>query len=234
MKYGMYFIIMVLLCISCEHRLDDNKRGIFKAQVVDVNGTALAGTEVIVVSSSRPFDDFNTYGFNKFSQSDESFTLGRGITDANGAASFIILINGDKTTSVILNYDKHHNKELILDDAVYSGSLEYDISQIEVKPSAVATINYDNISGIMEPLGIRFFYESENCTQVRGSLNPAVFDCERFFSTSFNEDVVSEPLSIKTVYPSTIRVEFSDFNGGTMTTAQFTVRNPTENYVLQF
>lgn len=231
----MKYIISVLLLIvlsSCVDRLDDNKRGFFKINTVDTQGSPISDMNV-VVRSGFFYSDF-LYSQAKFSDDPEQFILGEGITSEQGEASFLLLINSDRANSVDLVLNDLYLKRLLLDDDVFSNSLEYDMSTVILKPKSEVLIEFNNISGTTSGFTSTISYESVNCTQVLGTVNPPEFDCNVELTSGFNFDNgFNDSLQLLTIYPSIITVEYQEENG-VVQSEQFTVTNPIENYVINF
>lgn len=231
MKYLLYLSLIILL-ISCEARIDNNKRALFSTAVVDESNNPVENVEVVVYSGFYSFD-FQSTSFTKFSDSNEDFILGSGITDSNGEVSFLMLVNTDEQTSFSLTSSDYPRRNVSISNGNYNSSLEYNIPTQTLKQSSIVNLSFSNTSGTTDFFNSIISFESLNCSQFTEDGITTEVICEDREFLSFNQSASDTLIDIETVYPSTMTVEYTDATG-TIITEQFMITNATENYVLQF
>ncbi|MBF4986177.1 hypothetical protein FNJ87_18270 [Nonlabens mediterrranea] len=231
MKYLIYSCIVIFL-FSCEARIDNNKRALFSTTVVDANGTPLENVEVVVYSGFYYYN-LQSYSFAKFSDIDEDFILGSGITDSNGDVSFLMLVNTDEQTSFSLTSDDYPRRNVSISDGNYASTLEYTLPTQTLKQSSLVSLNFSNTSGTTDVYNAITTFESINCSQFtdEGIITGVSCEDQEFFL--INQSTSDTIVEIETVYPSIMTVEYEDATG-TLITEQFMITNATESYVIQF
>ncbi|WP_405351882.1 hypothetical protein [Nonlabens sp. Asnod3-H03] len=231
MKYLICLSLIVLL-ISCEARIDNNKRALFSTTVVDGANNPVENVEVVVYSGFYSYD-FQSSSFTKFSPADEDFILGSGITDSNGDVSFLMLVNTDEQTSFSLTSTDYPRRNISISNGNYAGTLDYNIPTQTLKQSAVVNLSFSNTTAVTEVFNASIFFESLNCSQFTEEGITTEVVCEDREFLPFNQSSSDTFIDIETVYPSIMTVEYEDATGA-LITEQFMVTNATENYVVQF
>ncbi len=231
MKYLLYLILIILL-ISCEARIDNNKRALFSTTVVDGSNNPVENVEVVVYSGFYSFD-FQSASFTKFSDSNEDFILGSGITDSNGEVSFLMLVNTDEQTSFSLTSIDYPRRIVSISNGNYASTLEYNIPTQILKQSSIVNLNFSNTTGVTDVFNAIITFESLNCSQYTEDGITTDVVCEERDFLPFNQSASDTFIDIETVYPSIMTVEYTDATGAIIT-EQFIITNATENYVVQF
>lgn len=231
MKYFISIILIVLL-VSCEARIDNNKRAAFKTKVVDINDNPIENVEVILYSGFY-FNSLQSSDLAKFSDVEEDFILGSGFTDANGEVSFLALVNTDEQTSFSLTATGYPQRNITISDSNYADDLEYNIPTQMLKPLSMVIVEFSNTSGTTDVLDAFLRFESLNCSQFTetGISEDVVCDGREFYAINNPNGIPA--IEIETVFPSLLIVEYEDTVGATIT-EQFMITNATENYVIQY
>lgn len=229
----LLFLILPCLLISCEPRLEDDVRALFKTKVVDVSGNPIPNLEVNA-TTFRTFEFILGQEFTKFQPADEDFLLGKGITDANGEVEFTMLVDGG--FFINFNSQNYFSNKVRISREELGEALFLNIPETVLKESAVVEIDFINTSGTTDFYEVTFDYESLNCDLIYSN-NTLTQDEEcDFFERQprrFNENLNDGNFELNVFYPSTIDVVYVD-NSGNESTRTFTINSPQERYEINF
>ncbi|SCY10131.1 hypothetical protein SAMN05192588_1157 [Nonlabens sp. Hel1_33_55] len=231
MKKLLLLFIPILL-VSCEARLDDDKRAFFKTRIVDAQGNPVDDV-IVEVTNFRTFE-FNPFAqsISKFSQPETDFLLGKGTTDSNGETSFLMLF--DTAGSYFVNVYQGDQNIYSVSTGIesFGNDLTLDIPLITIRDVADVELDFINTSGTTEAFDLRVNYFDLSCSEVfedgEFSVNG---DCGYFSQifTTINESPEDGNFEFQAFYPSVITVSLID-ESGTETIQEFTVNNPIERY----
>jgi hypothetical protein len=214
------------LLLSCNARLDDDARALFKTRVVDVNGDPVANCEVIATN----YPAFNRYSLNieKFSRDDDQFILGKGITDNNGQVEFTMLVDGGLFVNMVKEEAANYGFQVARQEQIDYSVI---IPETIFKETATVEIDFINTSLTTERYGVSFDFESNNCISI---YNNGIFeiesDCYNEFNTgTFNNSANDGLFVLQVLYPSTIQLEYASATGNLIETT-FDVSTPNARY----
>lgn len=223
--------LLILFCfsallLSCNARLDDDARALFKTRVVDVNGNAVANCKV-TAKNYLSFDNFN-FSLQKISLPDENFILGRGTTDNNGEIEFTMLVDNGLFLTLEKEGATNYNFQVARQE---QEDYSVIIPETIFKETATVEIDFINTSLTTERYSVSFNFESVNCFSV---YNNGVFEIEpecftEFTNRTFNNTANDGLFELAVLYPSTIQVVYINATGNSIETT-FDVTTPNARY----
>ena len=229
----LLFLILACLLISCEARLEDDVRALFKTRVVDVAGNPISNLEVNA-TTYRTFDFILGQELTKFQPAEENFILGKGVTDANGDVEFTMLVDGG--FFINFNSQNYFSNKVSISREELGDELFLNIPETILKEAAVVEIDFINTSGTADVYEVSFNYESLNCDFIYSN-NTLTQDeeCDFFerLPREFNQNMGDGSFELNVFYPSTIDVEYVD-SSGNESTITFTINSPQERYEINF
>ena len=233
----LLFLLLPIILISCEARLDDDKRAFFKTRIVDSNGLPLRNA-LVEVTTYRSYDFFLINGQNlaKTSEPDRDFLLGKGTTDENGEVSFTMLFDTTYRYYVHIKGVDDSSKILAVAGDSFNDDLTLDIPLITMTDIANVELEFINTSGTASVYEVSVNYFAVYCDELYEN-NSFVRDerCE-FEDEIF--DVVNQTtddglFEFRAFYPSVMDVNYRDVAGNDVN-EQFTINNPTERYEINY
>jgi hypothetical protein len=229
------FLILLLpvLLTSCEARLENDARALFKTRVLDVSGNPIVNMEVTATT-------FRTNRFiigqelSKFSPPDEDFILGKGITNENGQVEFVMLVDG----SFFLNFnsERYTNYKISVSRRELDDDYLLDIPETILKESSNVEIEFVNTSGTTEEYSATFELESLDCDLIYSNdMLSQDEDCV-FYNNQprrFNRTSNDGTFELSVFYPSVIDVVFTDALGN-QSMRTYTITSALESYEITY
>lgn len=229
-------LLLPVLLVSCEARLDDDTRAFFKTKIVDANGNPLRNASV-EVTNFRTFELFPfNQSLNKFSQPERDFLLGKGKTNENGEVSFHMLF--DTSSRYFINILGANNELKVVTTGIesFNDNLTLDIPLITIKEITDVQLDFINTSSNPDVIDVRINYFDPQCSEVFEN-NMFLVDPDCGFGspifTRINQTTNDGQFRFQAFYPSTITVVYTDSNG-TELIEEFAVNNPNERYEINF
>tara|TARA_R110000850_G_scaffold9113_17_gene33664 strand:+ start:1489 stop:2187 length:699 start_codon:yes stop_codon:yes gene_type:complete len=229
----LFFLLLPILLVSCEARLENDARALFKTRVVDASGDPIADMQVSA-TTYRTNRFITGQALSKFSPADEDFILGKGITDENGQVEFVMLVDG----SFFISFDSEDyaaNKISVSRQELNDDYL-LDIPETILKETSTVEIEFVNTSGTIEEYNATFDFESLDCALIyRNDMLTQDQDCifYNFQSTSFNRTANDGIFELNLFYPSVIEVRFTDAMGNE-SIRTFTITSALESYEITY
>lgn len=227
------FLFLTIALISCEPRIDNDVRAVFKTRVVDVSGNPIEDM-LVTATTFRSFELIIGQDFNKFSEPDEDFLLGQGVTNANGEVEFVMLVDG----GFFINFNSQNflSNKIRVSGQELGDDLFLNIPETILKEAAMVEIDFINTSGTTDPYNVTFDYESLNCDLIYSNNTLSQDEECDFFERQpreFNSNPNDGNFELNVFYPSTIEVVYTD-GSGNETMRTFDINNPQERYEITF
>jgi hypothetical protein len=229
----LFFLLLPILLVSCEARLENDARALFKTRVVDVSGDPITNMEVNATT-------YRTNSFvtgqerSKFSPADENFILGKGITNENGQVEFVMLVDGDFFLN--FNSENYAANKISVSRQELNDDYLLDIPETILKETSTVEIEFVNTSGTTEEYNATFDFESLDCALIyRNDMLTQDQDCifYNFQSTSFNRTANDGIFELNLFYPSVIEVRFTDAMGNE-SLSTFIITSALERYEITY
>lgn len=223
------FLFLTFTLLSCEPRIEDDVRALFKTKVVDASGLPIENM-VVSATTSRSFDLILSRTSNRFSDPDEDFLLGQGVTNANGEVEFVMLVDGGffinfKSPNFLSNNIRVERQEL-------GDDLFLNIPETILKEAAMVEVDFINTSGTTDPYSVSFDYESLSCDLIyRDNALSQDEECNFFESQAqrFNFNANDGNFELNAFYPSILEIVYTD-GSGNETVRTFDITNRQERY----
>jgi|GEM_PF-2259695 len=235
MKKCILLLIAVLL-LSCEARLDDDARAFFKTRIVDANGNPLQNADVQVTTfRTREFVRTNQ-AIPKFTEPDEDFILGQGVTDTNGEVAFTMLF--DTTFRYYVTITSQNGDKTVVSAGIesFNDNLTLEIPLITIKDIADVQLDFINTSGTTDVFNVQVNYFALNCNEFfENNAFTIDEDCafQNEIATQLNRAAGDGAFEFKAYYPSVINLTYTN-ESGTEFMEEFTINNPTERYEINY
>jgi hypothetical protein len=229
----MLFLLLVCTLISCEPRLENDVRALFKTRVVDATGSPIENM-LVTATTFRSFDLILGQNIPKFSEPDEDFILGEGVTNANGEVEFLMLVDGG--FFVNFNSQNFFANKISVSRRELGKDLFLNIPETKLKEAAVVEIDFINTSGTRATYNVTFDYESLNCDLIYSNNMLSQDEECAFFERQprdFNSNANDGKFELNVFYPSTFDVIFTD-GSGIETMRTFDINNPRERYEITY
>ncbi|MEN8817078.1 MAG: hypothetical protein ABF274_09450 [Nonlabens sp.] len=227
------FLLLVCTLISCEPRLENDVRALFKTRVVDASGSPIENM-LVTATTFRSFDLIIGQDIPKFSEPDEDFLLGQGVTNANGEVDFLMLVDGG--FFVNFNSQNFFSNKISVSRRELGDDLFLNIPETILKEAAIVEIDFINTSGTTDSYSVTFDYESLNCDLIYSNNMLSQDEECAFFERQpreFNSNLNDGNFELNVFYPSVIEVIFTD-SAGTETMRTFDINNPQERYEISY
>jgi hypothetical protein len=229
----LFFLFLPVLFFSCEARLENDVRALFKTRVVDVSGNPIANMKVNA-TTFRTNRLIIGQEFSKFSRSDEDFLLGKGMTNTNGEVEFMMLVDGE--FFINFNSDNYIANKISVSRQELNNDLLLHIPETILKETALVEIDFLNTSGTAEEYNVTFDFESLDCDLIYRN-DMLAQDEECLFNTNlsrrFNRTIDDGSFALNVFYPSVIDVVYTDTLGNE-SIRTFTVTSPLERYEITY
>ncbi|WP_213523550.1 hypothetical protein [Nonlabens sp.] len=229
----LFLLLLPILLVSCEARLENDVRALFKTRVVDVSGNPIANMEVSA-TTYRTNRFIIGQELSKFSPADEDFILGKGITNENGQVEFVMLIDG--SFFINFNTENYAANKISVSRQELNDDYLLDIPETVLKAASNVQIEFVNTSGTTEEYTATFEYESLDCGLIyRNNTLTQDEDCIFYTmqSTRFNSTSDDGIINLNVFYPSIIEVQFTDAVGNE-SIRTFTITSALESYEITY
>ncbi|PRP66679.1 hypothetical protein [Nonlabens agnitus] len=232
----LILLLIPILLLSCEARLDDDKRAFFKTRIVDAQGNPI-NDAVVEVTNFRTFE-FNPFvsSISKFSEPSRDFLLGRGVTDNNGETDFLLLFDTSNEYFVNVYRDGQNIFSVATGIESFNDDLTLNIPLITVKDVAEVELDFVNTSGATDVFELRVNYFDLSCSEVFKNGEFLLDGNCGFFNqifTRINETPDDGNFEFQAFYPSIITISLTD-EAGTETIQELTINDPTERYEINY
>lgn len=229
----LFLLLLPILLVSCEARLENDVRALFKTRVVDVSGNPIANMEVSA-TTYRTNRFIIGQELSKFSPADEDFILGKGITNENGQVEFVMLIDG--SFFINFNTENYAANKISVSRQELNDDYLLDIPETVLKAASNVQIEFVNTSGTAEEYSATFEFESLDCNLIYSNNTLAQDEDCIFFnnqSSRFNRTANDGIFELNLFYPSVIEVRFTDATGNE-SIRTFTITSALERYEITY
>ena len=230
---NLFFLFLPVLLFSCEARLENDVRALFKTRVVDVSGNPIANMKV-TATTFRTSRFVLGQEFSKFSPADEDFLLGKGITNTNGDVEFMMLVDGG--FFINFNSENYRGYKIGVSRQELNNDLLLDIPETVLKETALVEIDFLNTSGATEEYDVAFDFESIDCGLIyRNDMLAQDEECLYYtnWSRGFNRTIDDGSFALNVFYPSVIDVVYTNTLGNE-SIRTFTITSPLERYEIPY
>jgi len=212
----------MLLFYSCGPEILDNRRMLIEGNLLDAQGVPIPNQEILV----RDYFEDDNPGFTGRIKG----LLGETVTNQDGSFSFISLVT-DGDVALVVNSPNDPERAYVIPNSRWNENETINIPQFIVKEFSSVQIDFVNTSGITSPFNVQITYEKEFCEQeLVGDSFQTVVACpsiDEFINNGF-----SDVITIGTLYPSTVTIEYS-INSQTVM-EEFMITSPNESYVINY
>lgn len=229
MKY-ISIVFLLTMVYSCGPVIDGDLRAFFSARIVDSNGNSLENTEVVTASYDLVYR--SSIYHSKLSVADPLFILGSGVSDSNGAVSFLSLLYGS-STYVIIESDNFDPYTFEVANSIYNDDLDFNLPEIVLKPTASVHLEFVNATGTIDPFQATVVYEGTSCSQFTFDGIQETFSCDNFASMHIDDSTIDNFLDLNMAYPSTLKVEYIDSSGATVIN-DFDIINSFHDFIISY
>jgi hypothetical protein len=229
----LFFLFLPVFLFSCEARLEDDVRALFKTRVIDVSGNPIANMKVNA-TTFRTVRLVIGQEFSKFSQDDEDFLLGKGITNTNGEVEFMMLVDGG--FFINFNSENYRANKISVSRQELNNDLLLFIPETILKETALVEIDFLNTSGTTEEYDVAFDFESLDCDLIyRNDMLAQDEECLFYtnLSRGFNRAIDDGTFALNVFYPSVIDVVYTNMLGNE-SIRTFTITSPLERYEIPY
>ncbi|AZQ44479.1 hypothetical protein [Nonlabens ponticola] len=232
----LILLILVSLLVSCEARLDNDKRGFFKTRVVNASGAPMDNLKVKLTTFRTNDFRFSNQNISKFSPADEDFLLGQGMTDANGEVSFLTLYDTNFRYYVTIEMSNEEVRVIEVDETSFDEDLTLEIEEIVIRKVSQIIIDFENVSGTTDPIEVRLNYFATFCNEFYINDEFVIDEFCEFSDESrvtINAENSDESTQLLAFFPSIISIDYTDTEGNDIT-QEFPVNNPEERYEINY